>query len=92
MRVMRSRCSMPRALAVKAIAEHLGTTQSYLLTGIDEDYMPEERKEIPEVEFVRNNTKAQSIVRILMQRPRLLEEIYIAISNIENKNNSESIK
>lgn len=89
LRVMRSRRSMPRALAVKALAEHLGTTSSYLLTGEEE---PEERvinNVVPEVEFVRNNENARILIRALMQYPKLLEELSAVIAGIEERLNTQ---
>lgn len=86
LRVMRSRCSIPNALAVKALAEHLGTTTSYLLTGVVEERkkpIEEGRKDIPEVEYVRSNPEAQTLIRAVMRNPRLLEALAVVIESEE---------
>lgn len=86
LRVMRSRCTIPRALTVKALAEHLGTTSSYLLTG-EEGTEPANPKELPEVDFVRRSTEAQTLIRVLMRNPKLLDALAVAINNEENNSN-----
>lgn len=93
LRVMRSRGSMPRALAVKALAEYLGTSQSYLLTG-DEETAPEQGKDIPEVEFVRRNPEAQVLIRAVMNNPPLLSALSLVIAGTGSKidtHNAEKI-
>lgn len=85
LRVMRSRCTVPRALEVKALAEHLGTTSSYLLTGEGSAEEQEAPKvgELPEVEYVRNSPEAQALIRAVMRNPRLLEALAVIIESEE---------
>lgn len=92
LRVMRSRCSMPRALAVKALAEYLGTTSNYLLTGEDGAEEPTTSREIPEVEYVRKNPEARALIRAVMNNSALLSAFTLVIESIGTKidtNNAE---
>ncbi len=89
LRVMRSRLSMPRALAVKALAEHLGTTSSYLLTGEESSEEHAVNSVVPEIEFVRNNENARILIKALIQYPKLLEELSAVIAGIEERLNTQ---
>lgn len=82
-RMMRSRCAMPRALAVKALAEYLGTTSNYLLTGEKGTEEPAAPKELPEVEYVKNSPEARALIRAVMRNPRLLEALAVIIDSEE---------
>lgn len=89
LRVMRSRGSMPRALAVKALAEYLETSQSYLLTG-EEGAVPEQKRDIPEVEFVRHSSEAQVLIRAVMNNPALLSALSLVLTSARAKITSDN--
>ncbi len=91
LRMMRSRCSIPRALAVKALAEYLGTTQSYLLEGDNGNETPAVTQDLPEVEYVRNSPEAQALIRAVMRNPRLLEALAVVIESEENYRKASNI-
>lgn len=84
---MRSRGAMPRALGVKAIAELLGVSQSYLLKG-----EKEEPVDFPEVDFVRNSPEARVLIRAVMNNPALLSALSLVIAGAGSKIDDSNIK
>lgn len=85
-RLMRSECRIPKTLAVNALAEYLGTSSSYLIEGVKS-----EKKDIPEVEFVRGSPEAQALIRAVMRNPRLMAALAVVIESEEQYREASNI-
>ncbi len=79
---MRSQCKLPRTLMVRALADYLGTTATFLLEGAAG---PAADIEPPEVAFVRSSPEARALVRAIMRDPALLQALSAVIQSAENQ-------
>lgn len=79
---MRSQCKLPRTLMVRALAEYLGTTATFLLEGTTD---PAVDIEPPEVAFVRSSPEARALVRAVMRDPALLQALSAVIQSAEHQ-------
>ena len=79
-RDMRSKCRIPKMPVVRAIADYIGTSAEYLLTGKETTIY-----DMPEVEFVRRSPEAQTLIRAVMRDPALLSALSAVIASTEKQ-------
>ncbi len=83
-RAMRSACRIPKMPVVKAIADYLGTSTDFLLSG-KESQTPPDRYDFPEVEFVRKSPEARALIRAIMQDETLLQALSAVVLSMERQ-------